>query len=484
MSLAGAAWGAGTAGARRDPRRAALPARSRCRRVVDTHAHLDSCDAPAGGARRRGRRGRRGAGDHDRDRPRVERARREPGRGAPRGLGGGRRPPARRRRAGASATRPGSPSSPRTRAWSRSASAAWTTTATARPATPRPAPSPRRSGSPATRACPWWSTPGTPSDDTLDLLAARGRRRTRWCSTASACPGHGGEVAERGYYTSFAGQLTYPKADGPAGRGARAARRAASWSRPTRPTWPRCPVAAGPTARPTSPTPCASWPGSAGRRPRPSMPSPPPTPAASSGPGSGPARLGVDAGAGRARRAAGHGPRPALPARREPRRPRRARGRPGPGGRRARGRGGPGVLTVALARAAGRVHAVEVDRPAAAGASRTRWRATTTSASTGATPCACALGALDPAPTRLVANLPYADRHARSSLETLWGLPARGALGGHGAARGGRPLAGAARRPGSTGSPRCSSQLAAEARRRAPWAARCSRPGRGSTRRW
>jgi 16S rRNA (adenine1518-N6/adenine1519-N6)-dimethyltransferase len=82
---------------------------------------------------------------------------------------------------------------------------------------------------------------------------------------------------------------------------------------------------------------------------------------------------------------------------------------------------GLGVLTVALARAARTVHAVEVDRrllpaleEAVAGAGDVRLHP--------ADAMRLALEALDPPPTRLVANLPYAIA-TPLVLESLWRLP-------------------------------------------------------------
>jgi 16S rRNA (adenine1518-N6/adenine1519-N6)-dimethyltransferase len=82
---------------------------------------------------------------------------------------------------------------------------------------------------------------------------------------------------------------------------------------------------------------------------------------------------------------------------------------------------GLGVLTVALARAAGHVHAVEVDR---------RLRPALEEALAGhanvtvhwADAMRLSLEELDPSPTRLVANLPY-QIATPLLLETLWRLP-------------------------------------------------------------
>lgn len=82
---------------------------------------------------------------------------------------------------------------------------------------------------------------------------------------------------------------------------------------------------------------------------------------------------------------------------------------------------GLGVLTAALARAAGAVHAVEVDRrlepalaDALAGVSNVRMH--------WGDALRLPLGDLDPPPTALVANLPYAIA-TPLVLETLWELP-------------------------------------------------------------
>lgn len=82
---------------------------------------------------------------------------------------------------------------------------------------------------------------------------------------------------------------------------------------------------------------------------------------------------------------------------------------------------GLGVLTVALARAARAVHAVELDR---------RLEAALADALTGignvsvhwGDALRMPLGELDPAPTALVSNLPY-DIATPLLLESLWGLP-------------------------------------------------------------
>ncbi len=82
---------------------------------------------------------------------------------------------------------------------------------------------------------------------------------------------------------------------------------------------------------------------------------------------------------------------------------------------------GLGVLTVALARAAGRVHAVEVDarlRPALEAALEGHDNVSVHWGDAMRLP----LGALDPPPTRLVANLPY-QVATPLVLETLWDLP-------------------------------------------------------------
>ena len=66
------------------------------------------------------------------------------------------------------------------------------------------------------------------------------------------------------------------------------------------------------------------------------------------------------------------------------------------------------------------------------------------------------LAALDPAPTKLVANLPVQRRHADRGREPRRAAQPR-ALGGDGAAGGRRPLLRRARRPRRTAASRCSS---------------------------
>ncbi len=68
------------------------------------------------------------------------------------------------------------------------------------------------------------------------------------------------EVVERGYMLSFAGPVTFPRSIELQRGRPRRARPTCCWWRPTAPTSPRSRAAAGPTARPTSPTPCASSP--------------------------------------------------------------------------------------------------------------------------------------------------------------------------------------------------------------------------------
>ena len=83
---------------------------------------------------------------------------------------------------------------------------------------------------------------------------------------------------------------------------------------------------------------------------------------------------------------------------------------------------GLGVLTAALARAAGTVHAVEIDRRLEPALARGGCGTHATSGSTGADALRMPLEELDPAPTALVANLPYSIA-TPLVVESLWRLP-------------------------------------------------------------
>ena len=132
-----------------------------------------------------------------------------------------------------------------------SARRASTTTATTRRATTSAAPSRRSSSSPRGSGCRWPSTPGR-----------RRTTRSRCCASTPAslpavilhcfsAPERLDECVERGYLCSFAGNVTYPKADGaPGGRAAACPPSCCSW-RPTRPTSRRSRCAASRTSRPT-----------------------------------------------------------------------------------------------------------------------------------------------------------------------------------------------------------------------------------------
>ena len=130
--------------------------------------------------------------------------------------------------------------------------------------------------------------------------------------------------------------------------------------------------------------------------------------------------------------------RPALPRRREhPRRdraPRRARARR----RRARDRPGP-RRPDALPRRARRARPRGRARPRRSSRTCASARARERRARASATRCALDLAALEPPPTKLVANLPY-NVATPLVVESLDGLPTRRALVRDGAARGRRPL--------------------------------------------
>ena len=179
--------GAAGPGRRRRPDgRAALPAdRGAARSRHPRPPRL--VRGPAGRAGGRGRRRRGGAGDHDRDRARVERAGRRPRRGAPRGVGGGRRAPARRGRL----------ESERDATWiaELGRAPARGRDRRVRPGLPPRPLGPRRAGPrlrraararPRGPACRWWCTPATPSATPSTCWPPR-PTGSRWCSTASAC---------------------------------------------------------------------------------------------------------------------------------------------------------------------------------------------------------------------------------------------------------------------------------------------------------
>ena len=102
-------------------------------------------------------------------------------------------------------------------------------------------------------------------DDTLLLL------REHWSGGGimhcfSGGPAEARQALDLGFYLSFGGVLTFPKAE--ALREARASRpKIACWWRPTRPISPRSPSAANATSRPSWWRPRAGWPKSAARRP-------------------------------------------------------------------------------------------------------------------------------------------------------------------------------------------------------------------------
>ena len=104
----------------------------------------------------------------------------------------------------------------------------------------------------------------------------RGRRHGSPCSPASTAPSSctasprrrcSTPALERGYYVSFAGNVTYPKADDLRSARRARARRAASSPRPTARTSLRSPPRGGRTSPRTSSTPSRRWPRRAARAP-------------------------------------------------------------------------------------------------------------------------------------------------------------------------------------------------------------------------
>ena len=93
------------------------------------------------------------------------------------------------------------------------------------------------------------------------------------------------------------------------------------------------------------------------------------------------------------------------------------------------------------------------------------------------------LAALDPAPTKVVANLPYGIA-ATVILRTIDELPGVRQLGRDGPARGRRASGGRARRPPPTAPPRCSHSSRVTSRCCGPSRGRCFARSRTSTRCW
>ena len=240
--------------------------------------------------------------------------------------------------------------------------------------------------------------------------ARRGRRDAPPRSTASRAPSSCTAsrrpallpvALERGYYVSFAGNVTYPKADEL--RDGRAPVPADRLLAETDCPYlaPAAACAAGRTSPRTSSTRSPRSPRPAARTPRRSS-------------------AQIDANADRRVRPAvsrpstpEEGARPALPRRREhPRRDRPAR-RARAGRRRARGRPRARRPHRATSPSAWRiVHAVELDRSLEPRRSRAARRARRTSSSVFGDALRLDLAALEPAPTKLVANLPVQHRDA------------------------------------------------------------------------
>ena len=113
--------------------------------------------------------------------------------------------------------------------------------------------------------CRWSSTP------------ARPRRTPSRCSPSApptltvilhcfSAPDRLDECVERGYLCSFAGNVTYPKAERPAGRGPAACPTSCCWWRPTRPTSPAAGARQAQRARQRDPHRARSWPSCAASR--------------------------------------------------------------------------------------------------------------------------------------------------------------------------------------------------------------------------
>ena len=256
------------------------------------------------------------------------------------------------------------------------------------------------------------------------------------------------ECVERGYLCSFAGNVTYPKATDLQDAAARACPPSCCWSRPTRRTCRRSRVRGKPQrARQRRPHRAAAWPSCAGS----------PTRSSSAPSSERRARLRLVSGEPRqaslrrlrrVRDPAEPRARPELPDRRQhPRRDRRAPPSSTPADVVLEVGGGLGVLSEYLAPRVG-APARGRGRPLArAAAARRARRRSTTPTSTWPTPSSSTSASLDPAPAKVVANLPYGVA-ATVLLKSIDELPGRDALGGDGPARGGRAARGGARREG------------------------------------
>ena len=224
--------------------RVALPARRRARGVIDTHAHLQGLEGGADGGDRGGRGGRRRA---HRLRRRLARAR------ARRRSGSRARTRASSRRSGCTRI---APSSGTTRVRARLDALLGDPAAVAvgecgldyyRERASRAAQATAFAGQvelAERHGKPLVIHTREAADDTLAVL------RETSCAVVLHCfslPEHLDEVVERGWYVSFAGNVTYPSATrARRGRGA-ACRPSCCCSRPTARTSRRCRTAASPT---------------------------------------------------------------------------------------------------------------------------------------------------------------------------------------------------------------------------------------------
>ena len=178
--------------------------------VTDSHAHLDACDEPAAALVERAAGSRRHANRHDRHRHRVE-------------PGGARDRRAARRRAsprsGSTRIRPATPEAERLDELRELLGSSEGGRGGGDRARHRP---PLRdtgasSGASSTRSS---RSPTSSASRSSSTIARRTTRRplrslrspARWSSTASRRPALVTTAVERGYYVSFAGNVTYPKA--------------------------------------------------------------------------------------------------------------------------------------------------------------------------------------------------------------------------------------------------------------------------------
>ena len=231
------------------------------------------------------------------------------------------------------------------------------------------------------------TTDGEALAEAFETLSAEADGLTVVLHCFSSTPERAREAAEHGWYCSFAGNLTYPSAAGSA-RPRRRSPTTCSWSRPTRRSSPRSRAAGAPTTPPTWSRPPRPWPRCAA------------SPTSTSRRWSRPTRRPRSAGSGMVRLGQNFLADPNLldaivrDARLEP------------GDVVLEVGGGEGALTAELAPLVERVHVVELDERLRPTLERVAAEHPNVELHFGDA-LRLDLTALDPAPTRIVSNLPY-----------------------------------------------------------------------------